>query len=122
MAKKYTTAKIIQALKAANGGAYAAAAALGCSHETIYNAIRTNPDVKAAFESERGLMLDCAENELYNAIKRGESWAVLFALKTAGKSRGYSERQELAHSHNPEDQKLEIIVTYADGLLDHPSE
>ena len=39
--------------------------------------------------------LDLAEESLITAVKAGEAWAVLcFLLKTRGKKRGYTERQE----------------------------
>src|SRR4029450_2769461 len=36
-----------------------------------------------------------AENSLYEAIRRGEAWAVCFYLKCMAKDRGYLERAEL---------------------------
>ena len=38
--------------------------------------------------------LDIAEESLITAVKAGEAWAVCFLLKTRGKKRGYTERQE----------------------------
>ncbi len=39
-------------------------------------------------------MLDTAEVALWKGIQDGESWAVQFALRTIGRSRGYVERRE----------------------------
>ena len=36
-----------------------------------------------------------AENSLFEAIRRGEAWAVCFYLKCMAKDRGYVERAEL---------------------------
>lgn len=42
--------------------------------------------------------LDTAEQALFDAIKAGQSWAIIFYLKHSreGRSRGYSERVEVA--------------------------
>jgi hypothetical protein len=40
-------------------------------------------------------MLDNAETALYDDALNGNTTALIFFLKTQGKSRGYTERQEL---------------------------
>ena len=95
--RRYTASDVIEALDRHNGMVYLAAESLGCSYQTIYNYAKRFKTVQEAIDRNRGHVLDEAETALYNAIKRGEHWAVTFALKTIGRNRGYSERHELAH-------------------------
>jgi hypothetical protein len=46
-------------------------------------------------EAQDGEFVDTAELKLRQAVINGEAWAVLFALRTKGKERGYVERQEV---------------------------
>ena len=52
--------------------------------------------VARAMEHARNTTLDRAETKLFEA---GEQWAIQFMLKTLGKSRGYTERTEIAGSN-----------------------
>jgi hypothetical protein len=61
------------------------------------NYCKRYPTVAAAKEAARGELLDVAEVKLWQAVQRGDAWAIAFALKTLGKQRGYVERQVLEH-------------------------
>jgi hypothetical protein len=52
--------------------------------------------VEQAKHDARGELLDDCELRLWNAVQRDESWAIAFALKTVGRSRGYGERLDLS--------------------------
>ena len=96
MAKeRYTAAQVAEALDKHKGMVYLAAEALGCSHVTVYNYAKRYRSVQEAIDRNRGHVLDTAELALYKAILGGEHWAVTFALKTIGKGRGYTSRQEI---------------------------
>lgn len=95
MAERYTAAQVAAALEATKGMVYLAAKQLGCSHTTIYNYIERHPTVREAWEAQGGEVGDTAELKLYQAILEGQAWAVAFYLKTKGKNRGYTERQEV---------------------------
>jgi len=71
---------------------------LGCSVDTIGRYCQRYPTVAAARDEERGAMVDEAELRLWRAIQDGQAWAIAFCLKTLGKDRGYTERQEIAGS------------------------
>lgn len=74
----------------------AARSILHCDRQTVYNYAAKYPELKTVIEDERELFLDATELKLQEAVQKGEAWAVCFALKTQGKSRGYIERQEHA--------------------------
>lgn len=95
-ARKYSDEEMIAALVSARGMVYHAAARVGCDADTIYNRAKSSPEVAAAMKAERGKMVDTAEQKLYDAVVRGEPWAIQLALKTLGKDRGYVERAEHA--------------------------
>jgi hypothetical protein len=92
--EKYTKKEIIAALIETKGMVYVAARKIGCAANTIYNFAEKYPEVKQAMKQERGLMVDMAELHLHKAVTKGEPWAVSLTLKTIGKDRGYTERQE----------------------------
>lgn len=95
MAERYTATQVANALMETKGMVYLAAKRLGCSHTTVYNYIEKHASVKDAWDSANGEMGDVAELKLYQAVQDGQPWAVAFYLKTKGKSRGYTERQEI---------------------------
>ena len=95
MAEKYTTAKMIEALREKHGNLSAAARFLNCSRNTISRYIDQYPTVKSVADEERETLIDFAENQLFQQVKDGNITAIIFTLKTIGKHRGYVERQEV---------------------------
>ncbi len=104
--EKYSPMKMIEALKASRGMIATAARLLGCSRQTIYDAITRHPDINSVVAGERDLMLDTAELKLMEAVEDGEAWAVKFMLATQGQSRGYVERQR----GQDEDNEIRVII------------
>ena len=96
------------------GMVYLAAEALECSHVTIYNYAKRYTSVQEAIDRNRGHVVDTAELALYDAILRKEHWAIAFTLKTIGKNRGYTERQEVT---TPRDEPLEVELSATDELI-----
>lgn len=95
---KYTKAKIIKALENTGGIVKNAAASLGCSRQTIYNAMDRWPDVAEARDTEVETLIDFAEEKLVEQIAQGNMTAIIFFLKCRAKARGYIEKQEIQHS------------------------
>lgn len=95
---KFSTKVIIDAIRRAEGNLTAAAEALGVSRSTIYRYVTDRATVKEALDETRESLIDTAENQLAKKIKSGDMTAIIFFLKTQGKSRGYVERQEMQHS------------------------
>ena len=104
--EKYSPAKIIEALQVSRGMIATAARLLGCTRQTIYDAIVRHPEINHVVAGERELMPDHAELKLQEAIDAGEGWAVRFFLSTQGQARGYIERQRV----EVEDKKITVIV------------
>ena len=109
--EKYSPAKIMETLRTSRGMIATAARLLGCSRQTLYDAIARHPELNAVVDGERELMLDTAELKLQEAIEAGEGWAVKFMLATQGHRRGYIERQRV----DVKDQQLTLIVDRSCG-------
>ena len=106
----YTPDAMIAALKRAKGMVTVAASLLGCDRQAIYNAMAKYPEIEAARFAERDGLLDVAELKLAEAVQRGNLPAILFYLRTQGKSRGYWEKQEAV---KPGELSLEDAVLAA---------
>lgn len=92
--KLYSDEDIIAALGKSNGHVTAAAKMLGSCTETISYRIATSPEVRKAWRKGRRSLVDAAENKLRDAVEKGYFPAIMFALKTLGRRRGYVERVE----------------------------
>jgi hypothetical protein len=65
------------------------------SRQALYKHINKSPVLQAALDEARETMVDNAEGELYEQALSGNTSALIFFLKTQGKRRGYTERQEV---------------------------
>jgi len=74
-----------------------AARSLGRTRDALAKRIKKNPSLQEALKQAREQLIDKGESALVKAIDRGEPWAVSLALKTLGKHRGYTEKQEYEH-------------------------
>jgi hypothetical protein len=92
--QRYTVDEVITALRRSHGLARLAARLLGCSYQSVLNYARRYPEVQATLEDQRGLVVDIAECRLFEAIQRGEAWAISLCLRTLGRDRGYVVRHE----------------------------
>ncbi len=98
MAAPLSDMEIGGALLSTRGNVELAAQKLGCCRHTIYDRMKKNKAIGAARVAGRVMMVDAAEDKLFEAITAGKGWAILFALKTVGRDRGYVERQEMEHT------------------------
>lgn len=87
--------RVKQVLLETRGLVTLAAKTLGCSRSTIYNMLNADESIRETLEEARQLQVDIAESRLFDAVERGESWAITFTLKSQGRDRGYGERVEL---------------------------
>lgn len=116
--KKFSVKRMVDELTRTKGMVYIAAENLGCTPQTVYNYVNSNPEIAAAKELAEGKVLDQAELNLYKAILNGEPWAIQFVLKTKGKKRGYVERQELVGGEDADPIRVvEVIKANGDGTI-----
>jgi hypothetical protein len=113
--EKLTTDKIIAAIHDTRGMLTLTARRLGVSVNTVRRYVKLYQSVREALEEERDCTTDIAELKLFEAIQRGEKWAVIFYLKMQGHTRGYTEHQVI-----DQNGAQEIIVTYASDNTDTP--
>ena len=93
--RKYTATQVIEALNATKGTVYLAARRLGCDAETVQRYCKRFPTVMAAKKNHQAELVETAYLKLWDAVERGDMWAVLFTLRTLGKDQGFSERYEV---------------------------
>lgn len=108
MAKRYKPQQVADAITQAKGFVTYAAQILGCDRSTVHNYINKYSECRQAVQDARAGMLDNAELQLLRQIQDGNITAIIFALKTIGKHRGYVERQQVEHSGDP---VLKVIYT-----------
>ena len=68
---------------------------LGISRQTYYDWCEEDENFKLECLNVKESIIDETEDELRKLIKAGNPTAIIFKLKTQGKDRGYSERNEL---------------------------
>lgn len=93
---RYTEDETLAAIAGSCGLVSLIARKLGCSWDTARKYVDRWKATRIAIEAEHGQTLDLAESKLFEAIQRGEPWAVKFYLTTKGKDRGYCERHEIS--------------------------
>jgi 20S proteasome alpha/beta subunit len=69
--------------------------AIGIERPTFYNWLKDDVDFRLKVENAEEGDIDMAESALKKQILGGNITAIIFYLKTKGKSRGYVERQEI---------------------------
>jgi len=98
MPRKYTEKQVTDAVTGSSGNVSLISKKLGCSWTTANVYIKKYPKAVMALKDEKESILDSAEEQLRKQVNKGEGWAVKFILATIGKSRGYTEKQEIQHS------------------------
>ncbi len=88
-----------KAIKESYGVKSSVAAAVGCSRQTVDNALERWPELKEQFDSARSTLVSKATSALVSEIDRpgceGHTRAYMFVLKTLGKDEGFVERSEV---------------------------
>ena len=96
----YSAKEVVKAIKGSGGFVSVVADRMNCDISTIYRLRDRHEVVKKALQSEREKQLDFAEGALQKQVREGNTTAIIFYLKTQGKSRGYIERQEITGADN----------------------
>lgn len=84
----------LKIFKECNGNVSAACESFGCERRTFYYWCEKYEEFRKAADEVREERIDFIENALDKRIKAGDTTAIIFALKTIGKDRGYVERVE----------------------------
>lgn len=93
---KFSAKEIEHALRESAGLQYIAAQKLKCAPSTVTNYVKRNKHLQRVVEECQQGVLDLAEGKILEKIRDGDIAAIIFFLKTKGKNRGYTERQEIA--------------------------
>lgn len=107
--KRHTDDAIAAALRAASGIVSEAARMLGTSPKVIYQRMRRSPALAEIRDDGREELLDLAETSLRRAVEDGQTWAVMFTLKTLGRTRGYTERGPVERTE-PGRERLDVFT------------
>lgn len=85
----------LEALEVSNGNMSAAAEICGFSKSAVYQWRKKDTKFAVKCATMADIVLDFVEGNLMQQIKSGNSASTIFYLKTKGKGRGYTEKQEL---------------------------
>ena len=96
MAKRLSQKQIIEALYKTRGILGAAAKGLNCSRQTIYNRMKKDPKIAAAYEDANEVALDFTESKLFANIDKGKESSIFYHLNNKGESRGYNRPSKIA--------------------------
>jgi len=94
----FTNAEAAEALHYTKGMVMLAAERLGVCPQTLMLRMNKSPELRAIVKQYRERRTDVAESKLGEAVERGETWAVLFQLRTQGQARGFMEGRKVEHS------------------------
>ena len=67
------------------------AQSIKCSRETVYKRLRQSEELRDTLAEAREAALDRAEQFLFEKCEVGDTTALIFFLKTQGRSRGYGD-------------------------------
>jgi hypothetical protein len=98
---------LLEALSKSLGVVTTACQMVNIDRSTFYKYVNEDPDFKAAVGDIDNEALDFAESKLHDQIRKGDTTAIIFYLKTKGKGRGYIEKTQVENSG---EQK--VIVEY----------
>lgn len=93
--KKLSSKRVLDAITEHHGNLSAVARALGVARSTVYAHVEKDAGAALAVEEARETILDEVEATLEQRALDGHTAELIFFLKTRGKKRGYSEKQEV---------------------------
>ena len=88
-------AKYIEALTECLGNVSKASEMVGISRITHYNWCKNDIEYKAKVDEIQDISLDYVEDKLMGCINNEDLTAIIFYLKSKGKSRGWTDRQAI---------------------------
>ena len=100
-------AAMISALEKGLGIVTTAAKIVGIERSTHYFWMESDPEYREAVKALDNVVLDFAESKLHKLVEELNPTAVIFLLKTKGRSRGYIENEVNINAINILIEKLE---------------
>lgn len=100
------------------GNISAIADAMGCGRSTIYRRIQESDELQMAIDSERERTLDQLEETLATQAINGNIPALIFALKTQGRARGYGDKVEVEGWGDGRKRDTEADAVYLLAVLE----
>lgn len=91
---------ILEALQKSLGIVTTACLQVEIARSTFYDWCEKDKNFKSEVDELENIALDWAESQLHKRMKDGSDAAIIFFLKTKGKSRGYIERSQLDLNNN----------------------
>lgn len=92
----FSVMQVISAVRAAKGNYGRAALILGCSRRTIFNYASRHAEIAQEVADLKELKKDFAEAKLFDAVEKGEGWAVRHLLYWQAGDRGWSRPAKAA--------------------------
>jgi NAD(P)H-dependent flavin oxidoreductase YrpB (nitropropane dioxygenase family) len=111
VAKTVSEARLIKALKDADGIKSHAADALGITRQTVQERIAKSPKLQRVLVEIDEALLDMAEGNLFRHLKEGDKEITKYVLDRKGKKRGYAQKVEASI----DEAQLEAFVTSLGG-------
>lgn len=128
-----TRGQFLRAYEASFGNVSFSCEVAGISRMTFYRWMKSSSRINKKFQESIKILqpmekqLDLAEGALNARIMAGDTTAIIFALKTRGRHRGYQEKVEVQHSvlqqaakaitdfiaRHPDADKEEVIEVFA---------
>lgn len=103
-------AAMLIALESSMGNITASAKEVGIERSTHYRWLESDADYKSAVESLNDVVVDFAEQALFDRVRAESDTAIIFLLKTRGKKRGYVERTEQAVEHSGKINSVNVNI------------
>ena len=100
----YNDGEIYEAIVSARGNLSTICEALDVKRDALRARINETPLLKQIYDEQRESIVDQAEENIFNDVKRGDQVASKFVLTTLGKERGYTTKVETSN------EPVEIIV------------
>ena len=105
---QHTDEEYIQAIRASRGNLSQVARTLGINRQAVQQRLNSNLALKNALNDERDSFIDLAEDRLFNCVDKNSLPAIMFTLKTIGRTRGWGENQEIILTKNQDDQEYDL--------------
>lgn len=106
---------LFEALKVTHGNVKKACEQVGCTRQTFYNYLKSDPDFKVKVDEIREIRKDFIEDKIFERVKNGKATDALliFLAKTVCRDRGYIEKQEHDHTvKGDKDLPVPIHIQY----------